>query len=135
MTQLIIILIIIVSILLMLAVLAQNPKGSGLAGGGASVATQIMGAKRTTDFLEQVTWTFAIAIMSLALLANITLDRSKDISSPNIEAAKSKEIKTIPPSTDSTEQVKDSTAQVAPSQPAAPADSTNATDSAGKGKK
>lgn len=98
MTQLIIVLILIIAVLLILAVMAQNAKGTGLAGNlGASAATQIMGAKRTTDFLERVTWVFASSIMVLALLANITLDRSSEVSSPNIEAAKSKQIKTTPP--------------------------------------
>ncbi|WP_448519280.1 preprotein translocase subunit SecG [Rhodoflexus sp.] len=97
MTQLIIILILIIAVLLILAVMAQNSKGSGLAGNlGASAATQIMGAKRTTDFLERVTWVFASAIMVLSLLANITIDRSKEVSSPNIDAARGKQ-KTAPP--------------------------------------
>ncbi|MCS7017941.1 MAG: preprotein translocase subunit SecG [Cytophagales bacterium] len=99
MTQLIIILILIISVLLILAVMAQSSKGTGLAGNlGASAATQIMGAKRTTDFLERVTWVFASAIMVLALLANITLDRSSESRSPNIDAAKNKQIKTPVPS-------------------------------------
>lgn len=98
MTQLIIVLILIISVLLILAVMAQNAKGTGLAGNlGASAATQIMGAKRTTDFLERVTWVFAGSIMVLALLANITLDRASESSSPNIDAAKNKQIKTAPP--------------------------------------
>lgn len=97
MTQLIIILILIIAVLLVLAVMAQNSKGSGLAGNlGASAATQIMGAKRTTDFLERVTWVFAGAIMVLSLLANITFDRTAEISSPNMEAAKGKQSKTAP---------------------------------------
>ena len=65
------ILIIIISILLVLAVLMQNPKGGGLSssfGGGAG--NQIMGAKKTTDFLEKATWTLAIALISLSLLSS-----------------------------------------------------------------
>jgi preprotein translocase subunit SecG len=97
MIQLIIVLILIIAVLLILAVMAQNSKGSGLAGNlGASAATQIMGAKRTTDFLERITWVFAGAIMVLSLLANITSDRTDAVSSPNIEAAKSKQLKTAP---------------------------------------
>jgi preprotein translocase subunit SecG len=62
------ILIIITSILLVLVVLVQNPKGGGLSssfGGGAG--NQIMGAKKTTDFLEKATWTLAIALIVLSL--------------------------------------------------------------------
>ena len=61
------ILIIIASVLLVLVVLVQNPKGGGLSssfGGGSG--NQIMGAKKTTDFLEKATWTLAIALISLA---------------------------------------------------------------------
>jgi len=66
------ILIIITSILLVLVILMQNPKGGGLSssfGGGAG--NQIMGAKRTTDFLEKSTWALAIALISLSLLTFI----------------------------------------------------------------
>ena len=71
------ILIIITSILLVLVVLVQNPKGGGLSssfGGGAG--NQIMGAKKTTDFLEKATWTLAIALISLSLLSNFAIPRN-----------------------------------------------------------
>jgi len=71
------VLIIITSILLVLVVLVQNPKGGGLSssfGGGAG--TQIMGAKKTTDFLEKATWTLAIALISLSLLSNFAIPRN-----------------------------------------------------------
>jgi preprotein translocase subunit SecG len=65
------ILIIITSILLVLVVLAQNPKGGGLSSSFAGGAgNQIMGAKKTTDFLEKATWTLAIALISLSLLSS-----------------------------------------------------------------
>jgi preprotein translocase subunit SecG len=70
------ILIIITSVLLVLVVLVQNPKGGGLSssfGGGAG--NQIMGAKKTTDFLEKATWTLAIALISLSLLSNFAIPR------------------------------------------------------------
>ena len=73
------ILIIIISILLVLAVLMQNPKGGGLSssfGGGAG--NQIMGAKKTTDFLEKATWTLAIELISLSLLSNFAIPRNTD---------------------------------------------------------
>ena len=65
------ILIIITCILLVLVVLVQNPKGGGLSssfGGGSG--NQIMGAKKTTDFLEKATWTLAIVLISLSLLSS-----------------------------------------------------------------
>ena len=49
------ILIIITSILLVLVVLVQNPKGGGLSSSFGGSGNQIMGAKKTTDFLEKAT--------------------------------------------------------------------------------
>jgi len=52
----------------------QNPKGGGLSsafGGG----NQIMGARKTSDFLEKATWTLAIILVSLALLSNFSIPR------------------------------------------------------------
>ena len=73
------IVIIITSILLVLIVLIQNPKGGGLSstfGGGSG--NQIMGAKKTTDFLEKSTWTLAIVLISLSLLSNFAIPRDKN---------------------------------------------------------
>ena len=73
------ILIIITSVLLVLVVLVQNPKGGGLSssfGGGSG--NQIMGAKKTTDFLEKATWTLAIVLISLSLLSNFAIPRNTD---------------------------------------------------------
>tara|TARA_B100002052_G_scaffold299076_1_gene335133 strand:+ start:3913 stop:4191 length:279 start_codon:yes stop_codon:yes gene_type:complete len=53
----------------------QNPKGGGLSsafGGG----NQIMGARKTSDFLEKTTWTLAILLVSLALLSNFSIPRN-----------------------------------------------------------
>ncbi len=72
------IVIIITSILLVLIVLIQNPKGGGLSstfGGGSG--NQIMGAKKTTDFLEKSTWTLAIVLISLSLLSNFAIPRDE----------------------------------------------------------
>ena len=83
------ILIIITSVLLVLVVLVQNPKGGGLSssfGGGAG--NQIMGAKKTTDFLEKATWTLAIALISLSLLSNFSIPRN---SSEDLQEIKAQE--------------------------------------------
>ncbi len=69
------ILIIITCILLILIIMIQNPKGGGLSsafGGG----NQIMGARKTSDFLEKTTWTLAIVLVSLALLSNFSIPRN-----------------------------------------------------------
>ena len=81
------ILIIITSILLVLVVLVQNPKGGGLSssfGGGGG--NQIMGAKKTTDFLEKATWTLAIILISLSLLSNFTIPRENTEQNVEIKA-------------------------------------------------
>ena len=83
------VLIIITSILLVLVVLVQNPKGGGLSssfGGGAG--NQIMGAKKTTDFLEKATWTLAIALISLSLLSNFAISRNNTEETVDIKAQK-----------------------------------------------
>ena len=62
------ILIILVCGLLILVVLVQNSKGGVLSSSFAS-NNQIMGVRKTADFLEKTTWGFAIALFALSLLA------------------------------------------------------------------
>ena len=61
------ILILIAAILMILIVLVQNSKGGGLAAGFSS-SNQIMGVRKTTDFLEKATWFLAGAIIILSIL-------------------------------------------------------------------
>ena len=70
MLEAIIIIIIIACVLLILAVLIQNPKGGGLSQSFGGFSNQMMGVKRTTDFLEKTTWSLigGIAILSLATI-------------------------------------------------------------------
>lgn len=70
----IIVLLIIISILLGLIVLAQNSKGGGLAA-GLSASNQIMGVRKTTDFLEKLTWGLAIGLLVLSMVANFAIPR------------------------------------------------------------
>ena len=71
MTTFLVILGILLCILLVLIVLIQNPKGGGLSSGFSS-SNNIIGVKRTGDFLENGTWGLAIAIMVIAVLVNVT---------------------------------------------------------------
>ncbi len=65
-------LIILACVLLVLAVLIQNPKGGGLASGFQS-GSQMMGVRRTADFLEKATWSLAILLLIFSIFsANIT---------------------------------------------------------------
>lgn len=66
-------LILVASVLIILAVLVQNPKSGMAANFGAS--NQVMGVRETTNFLEKFTWTMAIAIVVLSLVATMTMDR------------------------------------------------------------
>lgn len=71
------VLIIITCILLLLVVLVQNPKGGGLSatfGGG----NQVMGVKKTADFLEKATWYLAIALLFFSLMSNLTISSRVD---------------------------------------------------------
>jgi preprotein translocase subunit SecG len=70
-----IVLIFIASVLLILAVLAQNPKGGMAANFGASNA--VMGVRQTSDFLEKSSWGLAIAILVLSLAATMTMPKDR----------------------------------------------------------
>ncbi len=61
-----IVLIIITALLLAFLVLIQNSQGGGLAAGFSS-SNQIMGVRKTTDFLEKATWTLAIALVVFSI--------------------------------------------------------------------
>lgn len=65
---LITILIVIASVLLTLLVLVQNSKGGGLAAGFSS-SNQIMGVRKTTDFLEKATWGLVAFVLVLSIAA------------------------------------------------------------------
>ena len=60
------ILIVLAAILMILVVLVQKSKGGGLASGFSS-SNQIMGVRKTTDFLEKLTWGLASFIIILSI--------------------------------------------------------------------
>ena len=62
-------LIIVVCIILILIILVQNSKGGGLAS-NFSGSNQIMGVRKTTDFLEKATWVLASALLILSVAAS-----------------------------------------------------------------
>lgn len=70
------ILIFIVCVLLILIVLVQNSKGGGLASSFAS-SNQIMGVRKTTDFLEKATWTLAGGMLVLCVVAAMFIPRGE----------------------------------------------------------
>ncbi|MCK5846350.1 MAG: preprotein translocase subunit SecG [Bacteroidales bacterium] len=72
------ILIFIVCILMILIVLAQNSKGGGLTS-TFSGGNQVMGVKKTSDFLEKATWTLAVAMLILSLSTVFVMDQNVSI--------------------------------------------------------
>ena len=82
-------LILITSGLLVLVVLAQNSKKEGLGSAlGNSSATQLIGVKRTSDLLEQLTWGLIITLFALTLTTSFVLKKTTAVPlSPNVERA------------------------------------------------
>ncbi len=66
------VLIALICVLLMGAVLIQNPKGGGVdATFGGAQANQMFGAAKSTDFIEKITWYLAIALFVLCIITAI----------------------------------------------------------------
>ncbi|MEM6772106.1 MAG: preprotein translocase subunit SecG [Bacteroidota bacterium] len=64
----------IVCLLLMLVVLVQNPKGGGIDSTfGGSQANQMLGASRSTDVIEKITWGLAAALFILCILTALAV--------------------------------------------------------------
>jgi preprotein translocase subunit SecG len=77
-------LIIFICALLVLCVLAQNSKGGGLSSQFTGTSSnQLMGVKRTSDLLEQLTWGLAITLIILCLSTTFLLDTSSGGQVPN----------------------------------------------------
>ena len=89
------ILIFIVCALLILIVLVQNSKGGGLSSSFAS-SNQIMGVRKTTDFLEKATWTLAGAMLVLCIVSAMVLPRGEQAGQ---KSAIQEQIKTAAPGT------------------------------------
>ena len=71
------VLILIVCFLLVLIVLVQNSKGGGLAS-NFSGAGQVMGVRKTADFLEKSTWTLAVALVLFCVVAVAAIPHTQD---------------------------------------------------------
>ena len=72
------ILILIVAIALILIVMVQNPKGGGLSSSFGGGAQSLGGVQNTNNFLDRTTWTLAISMFALILLANFAIPRNSD---------------------------------------------------------
>ena len=56
-------------------VLIQESKGGGLAS-SFSTSNQIMGVRKTTDFLEKATWTLACAMVVLSVVSSAFITKT-----------------------------------------------------------
>jgi len=77
------ILIVIASVLLTFLVLVQNSKGGGLSAGFSS-SNQIMGVRKTTDFLEKATWGLVAFVVVLSI-ATVGVKNTKTVSTNESE--------------------------------------------------
>ncbi len=62
-----------VSILLIAAILIQNPKGGGIDPTFGGQAQQLFGAARSTDFIEKATWVLAGALVVFCVIAVLSV--------------------------------------------------------------
>lgn len=85
-----VVLILITASLLVLMVLVQNSKKEGLGNVyfGDTGASQLIGVKKTSDLLEQITWGLVIALFVLTFATSFFLNKADQpgtfSSSPNI---------------------------------------------------
>jgi preprotein translocase subunit SecG len=88
-------LILVTCILLILIVLVQNSKGGGLSS-TFSASNQVMGVRKTTDFLEKATWTLAATLIVLCLLATALKSTSEGGETETISTRKAEEGASMP---------------------------------------
>ncbi len=84
MYQFVSVVIILVSVLLILIVLVQESKGGGLAANFSS-SNQVMGVRKTTDFLGKATWTLAGVLLVLAFVAVMVLPKGNAVGGSQID--------------------------------------------------
>ncbi len=88
-------LIILDCVLLGAIVLIQNPKGGGLSASFGGVGQQLLGARRSTDVVEKLTWGFAVGLIVLCLSTAFFVDKrvssKKDATKSEIENNLSKQ--------------------------------------------
>lgn len=86
MYPLIIVLVLLASCLMIGIVLIQESKGGGLAS-GFSASNQIMGVRKTTDFLEKATWGLAIAMVVLSIVSASFVGKTTATDTPVVESS------------------------------------------------
>ena len=81
-----IVLMVLVSVLMCFVVLVQNSKGGGLSSAFAS-SNQIMGVRKTTDFIEKLTWGLAIFMVVVSIATSYVIPSVATDSSVIMEQA------------------------------------------------
>lgn len=72
MINLLTVLIVLVCLLLIAAILIQNPKGGGVDSTfGGAATNQMLGAARSADFIEKATWVLAAALLILCVVTSL----------------------------------------------------------------
>ena len=87
---LLVILMLIAAVLMCFIVLIQNSKGGGLASSFSS-SNQIMGVRKTTDFLEKTTWGLAAFMVVVSIASAYVLPSSSPKSDVILEQAQQEE--------------------------------------------
>lgn len=77
------ILIVLACVLLIGAVLIQKSKGGGLAS-DYSQGNQYLGYRKTTDFIEKATWSLAVFICVISILASFTITKPQSKSAVTV---------------------------------------------------
>ncbi|MEM7656607.1 MAG: preprotein translocase subunit SecG [Bacteroidota bacterium] len=68
---------VLVALTLILAIVVQNSKGGGLSPTLGGSATQMLGARRSNEMIEKITWYLAAGLAIVAFAANIHLGTPK----------------------------------------------------------
>ena len=89
-----VVLMVLAAILTCFVVLVQNSKGGGLSSSFAS-SNQIMGVRKTTDFIEKLTWGLAIFMVVISIATSYVIPTTTEGSSVIMDQAV-KEQKTNP---------------------------------------
>jgi preprotein translocase subunit SecG len=71
------VLIMIACVLLVIIIMAQNPKGGGLSSTFGGTSSAQFGVQRTNDFMEKATWTLGITIVVICMLSVILTAKPK----------------------------------------------------------
>ena len=118
---LLVVLMLIAALLMCFIVLIQNSKGGGLASSFSS-SNQIMGVRKTTDFLEKTTWTLAAVMVVISIASAYVLPSGNGSGDVILEQAQ-KEESTNPYNLPMGTNAPQTEAPAETTAPAAPADS------------